>query len=78
MGWCGLVLLFLVGVVVVLVMVFYYVWLIWIVSLFVLLWWLDGVRCGFKFLCGGFVFGFVFGMGYFLVGIYWVGFVFIN
>ena len=77
-GWRGLVLLFLAGAAAALAMAPYHVWPIWIVSLSALLWRLDGVRRGPKPLRGGFVSGFVFGMGYFLAGTYWVGFAFIN
>ncbi|MBO6795689.1 apolipoprotein N-acyltransferase [Maricaulis sp.] len=77
-GWRGLVASFLAGMLAVLALAPYHIWPVWIVSLAVLLWRLDGARRGPKPLRGGFVTGLVFGMGYFLAGTFWVGFAFIN
>ena len=53
---------FLAGMLAVLALAPYHVWPVWIVSLAVLLWRLDGARRGPKPLRGGFVTGLVFGM----------------
>lgn len=77
-GWRGLAASFLAGLLAVLALAPYHFWPVWIVSLAVLLWRLDGARRGHRPLRGGFVTGLVFGMGYFLAGTFWVGFAFIN
>lgn len=77
-GWRGLAVSFLAGMLAVLALAPFHFWPIWILSLAVLLWRLDGDRRGPKPMRRSFLTGFLFGMGYFLAGTYWVGFAFIN
>ena len=62
-GWRALFLAFLAGALAALGLAPYHVWPIWIVSLAVLVWRLDGVRGSGQPLRRGFWTGFLFGMG---------------
>ncbi|WP_300526742.1 apolipoprotein N-acyltransferase [Maricaulis sp.] len=77
-GWRSWLLLWFTGALASLAMAPFHFWLLLAPAFAILLWQVDGARRRARPLRSAFVAGFVFAMGYFMAGTFWVGFAFAN